>query len=88
MCMLMCMCMLNRRTQILFSKDYWNKLNKKAKAQNTSIGDIVRKAVERDFEMEKELEQRKRVIEDIKRIRPAPFKGRIDYKALINYGRK
>ena len=86
--MLMCMCMLNKRAQILFDKDRWNKLTKIAKSQNTSVGDWVRKAVDKEFERIQELEQRRRVIDDIRRIRPAPFKGKIDYKALINYGRK
>ncbi len=80
--------MLNRRTQILFDKERWNKLTKLAKSQNTSAGDWVRKAVDKEFERIQELEQRRRVIDDIRRIRPAPFNGMIDYKALINYGRK
>ena len=84
----MCMCMLDRRFQILLNKDLLNKLNELAKAQKSSIGEAVRRAIERDYARGKELEHRREVIDDIRKIRPAPFKGKIDYKALINYGRK
>gem|GEM_PF-1720575 len=86
--MLMCMCMLNRRVHTLFDKDRWNKLTKIAKSQNTSVGEWVRKAVDDRMDREKELEQRKRVIDAILKHRPQPFKGIIDYKELINAGRK
>lgn len=85
--MLMCMCMLNRRAQILFNKDLWGKLERKAKAQNSSIGELIRKAVEKDFEQEKQLEQRKQAI-DATLMGRIISKGKIDYKDLINYGRK
>lgn len=39
------MCMLNRRFQVLFDKDLWNKLTKNAKAQNISFGEAIRRAV-------------------------------------------
>lgn len=86
--MLMCMCMLTKRTNILFDKATWDKLNKLAKAENTSMGKIIRTAIDERWEREKELEGRKKVIESILKHRPQPFKGRIDYKALINAGRK
>ena len=79
--------MLNKRAQILFSKDLWNKLEKKSKAQKSSIAELVRKAVEKDFEEEKQLEQRKQAIEQTLMGRIIS-KGKIDYKELINYGRK
>ncbi len=54
MCMLMCMCMLNRRFQLLLDKDMWNKIVKSAKVQNISIGEYVRRAVDKYFEANKE----------------------------------
>lgn len=80
--------MLNKRFHILFDKDRWSKLNKVAKSKNTSVGDFVREAVDDKLARTKELEQRKRVIDSILKHRPKPFPGRIDYKELINAGRK
>lgn len=50
----MCMCMLNRRFQILLEKDMWNKLNKMAKDKKTSIGQLIREAVVKRLAEEKE----------------------------------
>lgn len=55
MCILMCMCMLNRRFQILFDKDSWNKLTKMAKSQNISFGEFIRRAVREYLDKQKEL---------------------------------
>ena len=51
--MLMYMCMLNKRTQILLEKDMWNKLNKLAKSKKTSIGQLIREAVDVRLKEEK-----------------------------------
>ena len=80
--------MLNRRIQVLLDKDSLSKLSGFAKTHKTSMGEAVRRAIDKAYEWEKELDQRRRVIDEIRRIRPAPFKGKIDYKALINYGRE
>lgn len=53
------MCMLNRRVQLLFSKDQWNKVVKTAKSQNISAGEFIRRAVEERFEAKKELPEEK-----------------------------
>jgi len=69
MCMLMCMCMLNkqsfslnkqsfslnRRVQILFDKDLWNKLTKATKSQNISVGEFIRRAVRIELDKQKEV---------------------------------
>lgn len=67
----MLMCMLTKRTNILFDEKLWEILTRLAQEKKTSVGDLVRKAVEA-----------------ILRHRPTPVKGKIDYKALINAGRK
>ncbi len=41
--------MLNKRTQILFDKEFWNKLNAFANAQNTSVGELIRSAVKKEY---------------------------------------
>lgn len=80
--------MLNKRTQILFDQDMWQRLTSLAKAKNTSVGKLVREAVEQKYLYAVDLQKRHKAIEATLRHRPNPFKGRIDYKALINAGRK
>jgi len=85
--MLMCMCMLTKRTQILFDIQIWTMLTTLAKVKKTSIAKLVRDAVEKTYMKDVELEERRKAIEEIERIRPH-FKGKLDYKEMINYGRK
>lgn len=87
MCMLMCMCMLTKRAQILFDQDLWQKLNSLAKKEKKSVGEVVRVAVKEKYQREQELAERARAVDYILEHRPH-FKGKIDYKALINEGRK
>lgn len=79
--------MLNKRTNILFDEEVWKKMVSEARAKNISVGELVRQAIEEKYSESMDLDQRKAVIEDIRKIRPH-FKGRLDYKELINYGRK
>lgn len=79
--------MLSKRTNILFSKDLWNKLVHLAQVKNTSVGQLVRNAVEEKYAHDIDLIRLKSVLEEIEAIRPH-IKGKIDYKSLINYGRK
>ncbi len=80
--------MLNKRTNILFDEKLWNKLVKLAAAKNTSVGELVRTAVEEKYIEEEILRKRRQAFENILKLRPKPFKGKIDYKKLINEGRK
>lgn len=89
MCMLMCMCMLDRRTQLLLTQAQWNVLTKKSKIQDASVGELIRRAIDEVYvERENVLASRRKAIERIRKIRPKPYKGIIDYEELINYGRK
>lgn len=83
----MCMCMLNVRGQILFDKNLWGLLHRISKTKKTSIGSLVRQAVKKTYLKTVDLEARRKAIEEIERIRPH-FKGKLDYKEMINYGRK
>ena len=87
--MLMCMCMLNKRTHILLEQDLWFQLMTLAKAQDVSIGELVRKAVKEVYFGENKKEKMAKAMETILETRKKlkRFK-RIDYKELINYGRK
>lgn len=80
--------MLNKRAQILFDQDTWRKLVNLAATQNTSIGELVRDAVEEKYSEEDTLRRRRRAFENILKYRPKPYPGRINYKELINAGRK
>lgn len=84
----MCMCMLNKRTHILFDQSMWQMLTNLSIAKRESVGKIVRDAVKTVYMKTDELETRRKAIESILKNRPAPAKGKIDYKALINYGRR
>ncbi len=64
--------MLNRRVQLLFDKDLWNRLIKAAKSQKISAGEFVRRAVNLELEKTKVLDSQK----------PGRFKG------LFKAGRK
>ena len=79
--------MLNVRAQILFDERLWEKLSNLSKVKKISISKLVRDAMKKSYTKDVELEQRRRAIEEIERIRPH-FKGKLDYKAMINYGRK
>lgn len=59
------MCMLIKRTHILFDKELWNTLVGLAKEKKTSVGELVRIAVREKYEEEKLLEKRKKAVEAI-----------------------
>ncbi|MDO8638010.1 MAG: hypothetical protein Q7R43_00415 [Candidatus Daviesbacteria bacterium] len=80
--------MLTKRAQILFDVELWNKLVKLAESRKISVAEYVREITKKDLAETKILEQRRKAFESILKHRPKPFKGKIDYKALINYGRK
>lgn len=81
------MCMLNKRTQILFDQSLWQTLTNLSVAKKTSIGKLVREAVAEKYEKESIVEKRAKAIESTLFNRLIS-KKKIDYKELINYGRK
>jgi hypothetical protein len=83
----MCIHMLTKRTNLLFEEDLWQTLTAIASQKNTSVGDLVRKAVRRVYIDTEKVQTRKQAIEKIFRIRKIQKKP-VNYKALINYGRK
>ena len=83
----MCMCMLNKRAQILLDKDMWEKLKRHAKRGKVSVSELVREAVKVVYSTNEEIEQRRQVYEAILKMR-SRAKGKVNYKELINYGRK
>lgn len=78
--------MLNKRTNLLFDKDLWRILVALAQEENTSVGDLVRKAVRHVYVERRGDERRKSACLKILAVRKR--QSGIDYKALINYGRR
>lgn len=79
--------MLTKRTQILFEENLWRKLVRLSQAQKISVGELVREAVKERYKDAEKMSRRQKAIE-------ATLKGRIvsktkiDYKELVDYGRK
>lgn len=81
------MCMLHKRTNILFSNQLWSILLAQSKQEGTSIGGLVRRAVEKTYCASPDvLVKRQEAVAAIKKIRT--IQKNINYKELINYGRK
>lgn len=78
--------MLTKRTNILFDENLWRSLSLEAKKRKTSVGRLVRDAVAKMYLHDEALEERKKAIEHIFKIRKR-VKG-INYKEYINYGRR
>lgn len=87
MCMLICMHMLTKRTNILFDEELWRILVQLAKLNNTSVGKLIRDAVADKYTKKATFLKRQTAIESTLKKR-LMSKDRIDYKELINYGRK
>lgn len=79
--------MLTKRTNILFDEDIWSKLVKIARARNISTSMVIREAVEDKLSEEEILAKRREAVESTLHHR-LKSKDKIDYKELINYGRK
>ena len=79
--------MLTRRTNILFDDDLWDLLTSVAKREKSSMGEVVRRAVSKAYRDDNFIEQKKKAFETIKKFRVRQ-RGLVDYRALINEGRK
>lgn len=79
--------MLNKRTNILFEHELWEQMTNLAKRQNISVGELVRQAVSAHHQLNKDTNIIKKLCSTIETERKKS-KNKIDYKALINYGRK
>ncbi|KKQ42919.1 MAG: hypothetical protein US60_C0010G0008 [Microgenomates group bacterium GW2011_GWC1_37_8] len=80
--------MLTKRTNILFDDELWELVTSVAKRENSSVGKVVRKAIRNTYSEDEISKRRADACKKILAIRPKPFPGKIDYKELINYGRK
>ena len=78
---------LSKRTNILFSQDTWRRLSMLSDKEHTSVGELVRNAIEVVYFSDTQKNEKRRAYEDILHMRPV-IRGKVDYKALINEGRK
>lgn len=79
--------MLSTRVNIMFDRKIWNRLKAIAQKQKTTTSALVRQAVQNQY-LTSEAKERRAAIQKILEIRPKPVTGRINYKELINEGRK
>jgi len=80
------MCMLTKRVNFLFEEETYRMLQERAVTESISVGDLVRRAVKKTYAGDNKQQKIAKAIQDIRRIRKV-FKN-IDYKELINAGRK
>ena len=80
--------MLSYRTHILLDNEMKQSLKKLAKIQKTTVGNLVRAAIKKTYLSTDHFRDRRIAVHRILKIRPEVSKQPIDYKALINYGRK
>ena len=80
--------MLTKRVNFLFEEATWQMLQERAAMEQVSIGELVRKAVKKTYRDKNEAKLKKiaRACKEIEKIRT--IQKNIDYKELINYGRK
>ena len=80
------MCMLQKRTNILFDQQLWTLLTQRSRSDGISVGELVRRAVIKTYKDQSEKLQQKEAVAAIRAHRV--YHKNIDYKSLINYGRK
>ncbi|KKS80663.1 MAG: hypothetical protein UV54_C0001G0013 [Candidatus Beckwithbacteria bacterium GW2011_GWA2_43_10] len=80
------MCMLTKRVNFLFEEETLQMLRERAAVEQESVGELVRRAVKKTYVGDNKQRKIAKAIRDIRRIRKV-FKN-IDYKELINAGRK
>jgi len=81
------MCMLTKRTHILFEENLFKKLAQIARIQKKSVGQLIREAVREKYMENEKFAKRSKAIDSTLKHRTI-FKKKINYKELINYGRK
>ena len=77
--------MYSKRANIMFDQNGWNYLTSLAKKKKTTVGVLVRDAVQQAYGADIRESNKIRAIKSILATRPKPQKW--DYKALIEEGR-
>mgnify|MGYP001562827765 FL=1 len=79
--------MLNKRANILFEDKRWKDLLVLARVRGTSVGELIRNAVNNSYFNDAFALQRSQAWKDILATRKI-FKGKFNYEEYINYGRE
>ena len=79
--------MLTKRTNILLDNELWDLLTSVAKREKSSVGEVVRRAISKVYKDSDLVGRKKKAFETIRKFR-VKQKGIVDYKSLINEGRK
>jgi len=84
--------MLTRRTNVLFSEDEHATLVRLSKKHEKTMGELVRQAVRKTYKVEdkdkEEIAKRKKALKEIRRLAKCFDTKGINYKGLIEDGRK
>lgn len=80
--------MLTKRTQILFEPETWQLLQQVSRAKNISTGELIRQSVAKTYLKKDAKLITKQLLLDIKKLKPKINTKNINYKELINHGRK
>lgn len=83
--------MLNKRAHVLLSNETWLYLENKAAKENVSINELIRRAIDKTYKMNEDIEKqrRKKLVEDIKAWRKIVGVSQgVDYKEMIEHGRR
>jgi len=81
------MCMLTKRTNILFNQKVWKTLTALACQKNLSVAELIRRAVKKTYFSEGEKMAKKRIFNQIISLRKKT-KGKINYRQLIENDRR
>ena len=80
--------LLTRRTNVLLSEADYAMLSALARNSNKTMGELLRHAVKKTYKVKKGLTSTQKAFKEIRKItRGMDFSG-MDYRALINDGRK
>lgn len=83
------MCMLTYRTNVLFDEEYRDHLTLLSQMSRKTIGELIRDAVKKTYKIKKKaLTANEKAYRAIRKITKGMNFSGIDYKALIEYGRK
>lgn len=80
--------MLTRRTNVLLSEIDYLTLSRLAADKGKTMGELIRQAIEKTYKISKKKDSVARALNRINQLGKKVNTKNIDYKELINYGRK
>ncbi|MEA3355192.1 MAG: hypothetical protein U9Q63_01770 [Patescibacteria group bacterium] len=80
--------MLTKRAQILFEPETWQLLQQVSSAKNISTSKLIRQTIAKTYHKKSTKLTSEQLLSDIKKLGKQVNTKNINYKELINYGRK